>query len=152
MGAATKIRNPQEMISGVTFRDFAALARKKHWTAETLAQTFRGAIEGETAGSYFARVLRGESAWDCVIVYRAIVAAYLTAASELIDAGRLRTCACGCGSPVYGSHRFARETCGKKSPVGAVLSPEKSEIELAAQESMQTANNARNNVTTTGTF
>jgi len=108
-----RIREPREMVLGVSFRDFAALARKKLWTGEYLAREFKGAIEGEPASSFFGRVLGGDPSPDVVIPYLRIIRAYLTAVSELIADRRLRVCACGCGSPVFGKNQTAREGCAK---------------------------------------
>jgi len=100
------------LVYGVSFADFAALAKRKLWTVEHLATKFRGAIEKETSSSFFYRVLHGDPAWDIAIPYRAIIEAYLTAASELIADKRIRVGACGCGSPVFGARLVARDECG----------------------------------------
>ncbi len=113
----------RELVEGVTFRQFAAMAKRMGWTAEELGAEFRGVAENEPAVSYFARVLRGDPDWNVVIPFRSVIAKYVRAAANLIADGRLRACACGCGSPVFGRDRLAWPDC--KALSGTVGTPAK---------------------------
>ena len=99
----------RQLVDGVTFRQFAAMAKRMGWTAEELAAEFRGIAENEPAVSYFVRVLRGDPGWDVVIPFRSVIAKYVRAAANLIADDR--ACACGCGSPVFGRDRLAWPDC-----------------------------------------
>lgn len=101
----------RELLEGVTYRQFAAMAKLMDWTAEDLGAEFRGITEGEPAAHYFARVLRGDPDWSVVIASRSIIGKYLRAAHHLFVDGRLRACACGCGSAVFGRDRLAWPEC-----------------------------------------
>lgn len=111
MSAATIRAGMREQVEGISYRQFAALAKIMRWTAEELATEFRGIAETEPAAIYFARLLRGDPDWSVVIAFRPVIAKYLRAAINLIADGRLRACACGCGSPVFGRERLAWPDC-----------------------------------------
>lgn len=99
----------RELSVGVTFRDFAALAKLKDWTAEGLAREFPGVNSPEPSGAYFT-VLHNRPNPDVVIRYRRIIEKYLREARFLIAADKLRPCGCGCGSVLFYSHqRFAHD-------------------------------------------
>jgi hypothetical protein len=116
----------REFSEGITFRDFAALAKLTGWMAEDLAREFPGiaasdgGFSGETSETYFGRVLNGRPGWGAVIPYRRVIEKYLREARLLIAAGKLRSCVCGCGSPVFSSHqRFAHDYAeGRASGLG----------------------------------
>jgi hypothetical protein len=57
----------RELVEGVTFKNFAAVAHLMKWTAEDLGLEFRGIAEREPPPAYFARVLRGDPSKDEVI-------------------------------------------------------------------------------------
>ena len=100
----------RELSEGIAFRDFSSLAKLTGWTAEGLAQEFPGINSPEPSTAYFTRILHGRPNPDVVIPYRRIIEKYLREARLLITAGKLRSCKCGCGSPVFSSHqRFAHD-------------------------------------------
>jgi hypothetical protein len=106
----------REFFQGIAFKDFSALAKLKGWSAQELAHEFPGIaasdgrFEGETSGTYFERVLHGDPSRHVVIPYRRVIEKYLREARLLIAAGLLRTCRCGCGSPVFSPHqKFAHD-------------------------------------------
>ena len=90
----------REFQEGITFRQFAEISRLMGWTVEELATEFKGIAEKEPAASLFARVLRGDPDWCVVIPFRPVILKYLRAVQHLIADGKIRTCACGCRSPV----------------------------------------------------
>jgi hypothetical protein len=55
----------REFSVGVTFRNFAALAKLKGWTAESLAQEFPGVNSPESSVAYFTRILHGRPRLRC---------------------------------------------------------------------------------------
>ena len=63
----------KEYSVGVTYRDFAALARLADWTAAELAAEFPGINSPEPSPAYFARVFKGEPEWDLVIPFRRVI-------------------------------------------------------------------------------
>jgi len=63
----------------VTFREFAALAGRRHWTAEQLAARFRGRIDEPT--EFFKRVLTGKSP-ERIIPYRSVIKFYSNAQKQ----------------------------------------------------------------------
>ena len=110
----------RELFEGVTFRDFAALARMKGWTAEGLGQEFPGVNSPEPSVAYFGRVLHGRAGWDSVIPYRRVIEKYVREARLLIADNKLRACGCGCGSPLlFPRLRFAHETNAKLAETAA---------------------------------
>jgi hypothetical protein len=108
----------REQVEGITFGNFAAVAKRMRWTADDLALEFRGIAEKEPAASYFSRVLRGDPAWSVVIPFRSVIAKYLRAVAELKADGQIRLCGCGCGSPVFGRDRLAWPDCKFKPTHG----------------------------------
>lgn len=100
----------------VTFKDFAELARRRGWTAASLAERFRGKIEQPR--EFFERVLRSDSGpadrSGGVIPYRGIIEFYQTHLRSLMAEGHFRACACGCGKPVYGRKKLASAACRKR--------------------------------------
>ena len=108
----------REFTEGIAFRDFAALAKLQGWTAEELAREFPGVNSPEPSVAYFTRVIQGRPNPDVAIPYRRIIEKYLREARMLIAAGKLRSCGCGCGSPLfYSQQRFAHDH--DKNGVGA---------------------------------
>ena len=59
----------REQIEGLTFANFAAVAKRMRWTADELASEFRGVAEKEPASSFCSRVLRGDPDWSVVIPF-----------------------------------------------------------------------------------
>jgi hypothetical protein len=108
----------RELVDGITFRQFAAMAELMHWTVEELVTEFRGIAGGETTSSFCSRVLRGDPDWNVVIPYRRMILKYVRAVHHLIADGKIRACACGCGSPVVGRDRLAWPDCKFKPTHG----------------------------------
>jgi len=100
----------------VTFRDFAALAKRKGWTAEFLVEEFRGKIEEPS--EFFHRVLsckyKGEDRSWVVIPYRSVLEFYHKELSPLIAEGNVRLCECKCGRRVHGRKSYASVACRKR--------------------------------------
>jgi hypothetical protein len=69
----------------ITFRDFAAVARKRGHTAESLAERFGGKIENPS--EFFERIMTGKYKGEdrsCVVIpYRSVIAFYNKGASLL---------------------------------------------------------------------
>ncbi len=103
----------RELVDGVSYAKFAALAKRKDWSAEYLAEQLRGKFEvrGETFEHYFERVLRCEPSPDVAIPFRSAIAKFLAAVGELARDGKLGLCACGCGSYAGGGNRLAWDSC-----------------------------------------
>jgi hypothetical protein len=92
----------KEYSVGVTYRDFAALARLADWRVEELAAEFPGInTPTETSATYFARVLKGAPDWDSVIPFRRLITKHLRMVEILMRANKLRTCPCGCATPLF---------------------------------------------------
>lgn len=100
----------------VTFRDFSALAKRRGWTPEFLAEEFRGKIEEPS--EFFHRVLscryKGEDRSWVVIPYRSVLEFYHKELSPLIAEGNVRLCECKCGRRVHGRKSYASAACRKK--------------------------------------
>ena len=101
----------------VTFKDFAAVARKRGHTAESLAERFRGKIENPS--EFFERVMtcrhHGEDRSDVVIPYRSIIEFYNEELHYFRDSNtKHRQCACGCGLPVFDRKKWASPACKKR--------------------------------------
>jgi len=100
----------------VTFRDFAALAKRRGWTPEFLAEEFRGKIEEPS--DFFHRVLsckyRGEDRSGVVIPYQSVLDLYHKELSPLIVEGNVRLCECKCGRRVHGKKSYASGACRKR--------------------------------------
>ncbi len=103
----------REVVEGVSYAKFAALARRKEWSAEFLGENLRGKFEvrGETFEHYFERVLRCDPSPAAVIPFRSVIGKYLAAVEELARDGKLGLCACGCGSYAGGGNRLAWDSC-----------------------------------------
>lgn len=67
-------RQAPSKINLVTFRQFATLAHERSWTAQLLAERFRGLIEAPS--EFFYRVLSGKTPY-ALIPYRSVIALYL---------------------------------------------------------------------------
>jgi hypothetical protein len=102
----------------VTFKDFAALAKKRGHTAESLADRFRGKIEN--ASEFFERVMtcrsHGEDRSGVVVPYRSVIEFYLEELHYFGDSHeKHRRCACGCGAPVFDRKKWASPSCRQKT-------------------------------------
>ncbi len=97
----------------VTFRDFAALAKRRGWTPQFLAEEFRGKIDEPS--EFFHRVLsckyKGEDRSGVVIPYRSVLELYHKELSPLIVEGKVRLCECKCGRRVHGRKHYATAYC-----------------------------------------
>jgi hypothetical protein len=92
----------KEYFVGVTYRDFAALARLADWRVEELVAEFSGSnAPTETSATYFARVLKGVPDWDSVIPFRRLITKYLRMVEILMREKKLRACPDGCGAPLF---------------------------------------------------
>lgn len=92
----------KEYSVGVTYRDFAALARLADWRVEELAAEFPGInAPTETSATYFARVLKGTPDCESVIPFRRLITKHLRMVEILMRANKLRTCPCGCATPLF---------------------------------------------------
>ncbi len=96
----------------VTFRDFSALAKRRGWTPEFLAEMFRGKIDGPS--EFFHRCLNGKPDWGVVVVYRSVLDFYWRELSPLIEEKSVRFCICGCQRRVHGRKRYATNYCRNK--------------------------------------
>jgi len=101
----------------VTFRDFASLAKHKGWTAEFLAEEFRGKIEGPS--EFFHRVLsckyKGKDRSWVVIPYASVLVLYWQELSPFVEDKSVRLCICGCQRRVYGRKQYATNYCRNKA-------------------------------------
>jgi len=114
----------REFSEGVAFREFATLAKLKGWTAEALAREFPGINSPEPSVAYFTRVLHCRPDSGIVIPSRRMIEKYLREARILITARKLRSCKCGCGSPLFHpNQRFAHYSAGKANALEAENSP-----------------------------
>jgi hypothetical protein len=101
----------------VTFKDLAMIAKRRGHTPESLAALFRGKIED--AREFFERALlrrwRGEDRSDVVIPYRSVIGWYHREVHYFADSNpKQRTCACGCGLPVFDRTKWASSGCRKR--------------------------------------
>ena len=101
----------------VTFKDFAAVAKKRGLTVESLADRFRGKIENPS--EFFERVMsckyKSEDRSWVVIPYRSIIEFYNEELHYFKDTNQKhRQCACGCGSPVFDRKKWASPACKKR--------------------------------------
>ena len=106
----------REFREGLPFEHFVAVAELLGWTVDELAEEFKGVLENPT--NFFTRVLREDPSGDVVIPFKSVIAKYSRASRHLIADGRLRACACGCGSPVFGRDRLAWPDCKFKPTQG----------------------------------
>jgi hypothetical protein len=97
----------------ITFSDFAKLAKKKGWSAEFLAEKFKGQIERPS--EFFHRCLSGSPSADVVIPYRSVIDFYHQEANPLVKEPSTRLCLCGCMRRLYGRKKYATAYCRKKA-------------------------------------
>lgn len=87
---------------------------------EELAREFPGVNSPEPSVAYFTRVIQGRPNPDVAIPYRRIIEKYLREARMLVAAGKLRSCECGCGSPLFlPRQRLAHEPYDKSGVAAA---------------------------------
>jgi len=103
--------------SELTFKDFANLAKRRGHGSESLAERFRGKIEG--ASEFFERVMtcryKAEERSGVVIPYRSAIEFYRTELHYFGDSHEEhRRCACGCGAPVFDRKKWALPACKKR--------------------------------------
>jgi hypothetical protein len=101
----------------VTFKDFAAVARKRGHTVESLAERFRGKIENPS--EFCERLMscryHGEDRSALIIPYRSVLEFYNEELHYFRDSNpKQRTCACGCGLPVFEKRKWASAACRKR--------------------------------------
>jgi hypothetical protein len=108
-------------LINITFGDFAALMDRKGWSAEFLAEKFRGKIEEPKAFIY--RVLQKQNG-EIVIPYRSVVEFYRQAFNGQGHQLWQRVCACGCGQPVWDRKKWASSGCKKKIARQKVTNPQ----------------------------
>lgn len=104
-------------MSEITFKDFAAVAKRRGHSAESLAEIFRGKIEEPR--DFFERVMagkwKGEDRSDVVIPYRGVIEFYQSELHYFGDSNAIhKRCACGCGAPVFDRKKWASAACRKK--------------------------------------
>ncbi len=97
----------------VTFRDFAALAKRRGWTPEYLAERFKGIIESPS--EFFHRCLSGKPDWNTVIPYKSVLDFYWRELSPLIEEKAVRFCICRCQRRIYGRKQYATRYCRNKA-------------------------------------
>ena len=93
----------------VTFRDFSVLAQRRSWTAQFLAEEFRGKIDEPS--EFFHRCLNGKPDLSIVIPYKSVLDFYWRELSPLIEEKAVRLCICGCQRRVYGRKQYASGYC-----------------------------------------
>jgi hypothetical protein len=101
----------------ITFKDLAAVTRKRGHTAESLADRFRGKIEN--ASEFFERVMtcryRGEDRSSVVIPYRSVLEFYNQELHYFQDSNtKHRQCACGCELPVFDRKKWVSPACRQR--------------------------------------
>jgi hypothetical protein len=99
------------MEINVTFKAFAALARKRSWTVQSLAARFRGRIQNPA--EFFNRILDAKSP-DNLVPYRSVIEFYAESQTKPAEAAR-PTCACGCGRAVFDRKKWATPGCRTKA-------------------------------------
>jgi hypothetical protein len=104
-------KSNRQTVTTVSFKEFAALARRRSWTSQALADRFRGRID--SPADFFARVLSGKFP-DNLIPYRSVLEFYTSAQTAEPSGGR-RECACGCNRTVFDRKRYALSGCKKKA-------------------------------------
>ena len=122
----TSLPSEREPAPTVTYSDFTKLARRRGWTAASLAERFRAKIEEPRA--FFERVLscsaNGGELSASLIPYRSVLEFYQREAAAAIAGGKARSCECGCGKPVYGRKKLASAACRKRMERRRSLTPE----------------------------
>ena len=101
----------------ITFKEFAALARKRGHTAESLANRFKR--EFESPAEFFERAMsckyRNGDRSEVVIPYRSVIEFYSQELHYFGDSNaKYRRCACGCGVPVFDRKKWASPACKKR--------------------------------------
>ena len=100
----------------VTFGDFAALARRRGWTKEFLAERFHGRIDEPR--KFFEAVWQGQYA-ATVIPFNSVLGFYKRELGlHRMESGRDRRCACGCGARVFDRKKWAGPACRKRAQRG----------------------------------
>jgi hypothetical protein len=97
----------------VTFKDFAKLAKQKGWSAEFLADKFRGKIEGPS--EFFHRCLKCNPSPDVIVPYKSVIEFYFRELNPVVRDASVRVCVCGCLREVYGRKQYATAYCRKKA-------------------------------------
>jgi hypothetical protein len=100
------------MSNEVTFGDFAALARRRGWSKEFLAERFQGRIDEPR--KFFEAVWQGQYA-ATVIPFNSVLAFYRQERGLLGMDHTGRRCQCGCGAPVFDRKKWATAACRKRS-------------------------------------
>jgi hypothetical protein len=96
----------------ITYRDFSALAGRRNWTPESLAEKFKGKIENPS--EFFHRIMSGKYP-NVIIPYRSVISFYGEHSQpQVYCAERQRVCACGCGEPVFDRKKWATPGCKKR--------------------------------------
>jgi len=96
----------------VTFREFAAMAKRRGWSPEFLADEFRGKVD--TPSEFCHRVLGGKYG-NTVIPYQSVLDLYHKELSPLMAGETVRLCVCGCQRQVHGRKRYASSYCRLKT-------------------------------------
>ena len=101
----------------VTFKDFAAIAKKRGHSPEPLAELFRGKIEEPR--EFFERVMacrwKGEDRSGVVIPYRSAIEFCQAELHYFADSNtKQRRCGCGCGLPVFNRQNWASPGCRQR--------------------------------------
>lgn len=108
--AENMAKNDMDARAELTFRQFTELARRRNFSAQSLAQRFRGRIQEPS--EFFSRVLSGKFP-NTAIPYRSVIDFYLAAQAVAPTDGR-PTCVCGCGRPVFDRKKWALPGCRTK--------------------------------------
>ncbi|MDH3445441.1 MAG: hypothetical protein OEN50_16055 [Deltaproteobacteria bacterium] len=122
-------------MDGITFKDFAAVAKRRRHTPESLAAIFRGKIEEPR--EFFERVMscryKGEDRSDVPISYRSVIAFYQAELNYFSDSNsNHRQCACGCGHPVFDRKKWATPGCRQRIARGKVAARVSRTVNLLA--------------------
>ena len=117
----------------VTFKAFAAVAKRRGHTPESLAELFRGMIEEPR--EFFERVMacryKGENRSGVVLPYRNVIEWYRKEVSYFMDASRKqRVCLCGCGAPVFDRKKWATPGCRQRVARGNVTDAHFASLEV----------------------
>ena len=101
----------------VTFKDFAAVAKRRGHTPESLADLFRGKIEDPR--EFFERVMsckfKHEDRSAVVIPYKSVIEFYRQECHFFTDSNeKHKSCACGCGLPVFDRKKWATPGCRQR--------------------------------------
>jgi hypothetical protein len=117
----------------VTFKDFAAIAKKRGHSPESLAEIFRGKIEEPR--EFFERVMgcryKGEDRSGVFIPYRSVIGFYRQELHCFADSNtKQRRCACGCGLPVFDRQKWATPGCRQRVARGKVTDRHFASVEV----------------------